>query len=72
MRRERGPEALSVERLGIDASMPTFPVDVRVNRSGSMVVPSYIAAGEQRFYYVDNVAGATGRMHVVGCLIGHR
>ena len=63
------PDALPAERLGIDASRPIFPVDVRVNRSGEMVAPGYITVGDgggRRLYYIDDAAGATGRMHVVG------
>ncbi len=63
------PDALPAERLGVDASRPIFPVDVRVNRSGEMAAPHYITVGDgggRRLYYIDDAAGATGRMHVVG------
>ena len=60
------PHALDPDQPGIDNDRPTFAVEARVNRSGQMVVPSYVLVGEQRLYYVDDVAGETGRMHVVG------
>ena len=60
------PDALPGDWLGVDESMPRFAVDPRVNRSGEMVVPRYIQVGDHRLHYVDDVAGETGRMHVVG------
>ena len=60
------PHALDPDQPGIDDSRPTFAVEARVNRSGHMLVPNYVLVGEQRLYYVDDVAGETGRMHVVG------
>ncbi len=60
------PHALDPDQPGIDSDRPTFAVEAKVNRSGQMVVPSYVQIGEQRLYYVDDVAGETGRMHVVG------
>ncbi len=60
------PAALAGDQLGIDEERPTFPVEARVNRSGQQVVPTYVSIGESRLHYVDDVAGETGRMHVVG------
>ena len=59
------PEAIDGERCQLDEHRPTFTVEARVNRSGQMVVPTYVEAGETRCYYVDDVAGESGRMHVV-------
>ena len=64
------PAALEGDQLGIDEERPTFAVEERVNRSGRQVVPTYVLVGESRLYYVDDVAGETGRMHVVG--VGNR
>lgn len=65
--RESGhPHALDPDQVGVDEGRPEFGVEVRVNRSGRMVVPSYVEVGELRLHYVDDVAGETGRMHVVG------
>lgn len=58
--------ALDPELPGQDEARPTFPVAPSVNRSGVLVVPSYVQVGESRLYWVDDVAGETGRMHVVG------
>ncbi len=60
------PAALDDERCDTDGSHPTFAVDPKVNRSGRMVAPTYVQVGAQRLYYVDDVAGETGRMHIVG------
>ena len=64
------PTALEGDQLGIDEERPTFAVEARVNRSGQQVVPTYVLIGETRLYYVDDVAGETGQMHVVG--VGNR
>ena len=58
--------ALDPDLVGVDDSRPTFAVERQVNRSGQMVVPTFVHVGEHRCYYVDDVAGETGRMHVVG------
>ena len=60
------PHALDPEAPGTDEARPTFAVEPRVNRSGQMIVPNFIQIGEHRCYYVDDVAGETGRMHIVG------
>ena len=60
------PSSLPIEQLGFDQARPTFEVDRRVNRSGQMVAPSYVQLETQRCYYIDDVAGETGRMQVVG------
>ncbi len=60
------PDALGPDRCGHDESHPAFAVAAQVNRSGRLVVPTYVQVGEQRVHYVDDVAGETGRMHVVG------
>jgi hypothetical protein len=65
--RESGhPHALDPEQAGADDLRPEFPVESRVNRSGRMVVPNFVEVGDLRLHYVDDVAGETGRMHVVG------
>ncbi len=61
------PHALDPDLPGTDDARPTFQVDPRVNRSGQQVVPTYVKVGEARLYWIDDVAGETGRMHVVGC-----
>ena len=58
--------ALDPDLIGVDDSRPTFAVERQVNRSGQMVVPTFVTVGEHRCYYVDDVAGETGRMHIVG------
>ena len=58
--------ALDPQQVGVDEERPSFAVEPRVNRSGEMVVPNYVTVGETRCYYVDDVAGETGRMHIVG------
>ena len=60
------PHALDPDQPGIDEQRPTFKVAPKVNRSGEQVVPTYVRVGEQKLYWVDDVAGETGRMHVVG------
>ena len=55
--------ALDPEQVGVDEARPTFTVEARVNRSGRMVVPTYVRIGDQKLYYIDDVAGETGRMH---------
>lgn len=60
------PHALDPDVPGADEARPTFAVEARVNRSGQMIVPTYIQVGDSRCYYVDDVAGETGRMHIVG------
>lgn len=60
------PHALDPDVPGMDETRPTFAVEAKVNRSGRMVVPTFVTIGEQRCYYVDDVAGETGRMHIVG------
>lgn len=60
------PHALDPELPGLDEERPTFTVEARVNRSGRMVVPNYVQVGERRLYWVNDVGGETGRMHVVG------
>ena len=60
------PHALDPDSPRTDDSRPTFPVDPRVNRSGQQVVPTYVKLGQARLYWIDDVAGETGRMHVVG------
>lgn len=65
--RESGhAHALDPELPDTDEGRPTFKVEPKVNRSGQMVVPTIVKLGAQRLYYVDDVAGETGRMHVVG------
>ncbi len=65
--RESGdPHALDPDQVGVDEERPEFGVEVRVNRSGRMVVPSYVEVEALRLYWVDDVGGETGRMHVVG------
>ena len=60
------PHALDPDVPGTDEARPTFAVEAKVNRSGQMVVPTFVTVGEHRCYYVDDVAGETGRMHIVG------
>ena len=60
------PHALDPDQPGLDEQRPTFKVAPKVNRSGQQVVPTYVKVGEQKLYWVDDVAGETGRMHVVG------
>ncbi|MXY85136.1 MAG: hypothetical protein F4Y95_01255 [Chloroflexi bacterium] len=60
------PHALDPDVPGTDEERPTFAVEAKVNRSGQMIVPTFVAIGEHRCYYVDDVAGETGRMHIVG------
>ncbi len=60
------PHALDPDQPGADDSRPTFPVDPRVNRSGQQIVPTYVKLGEQKLYWIDDIAGETGRMHIVG------
>ncbi len=62
------PHALDPDQPGIDEQRPTFKVAPKVNRSGRQVVPTYVKVGEKKLYWVDDVAGETGRMHVVGVL----
>lgn len=60
------PHALDPDQVGEDEERPEFQVELRVNRSGQMVVPTYVEVEILRLHYVDDVAGETGRMHVVG------
>ena len=60
------PDALPGDVCEIDPERPTFQVPERVNRSGVLVVLTFVRVGGQRLYYVDDVGGETGRMHVVG------
>ena len=60
------PHALDPDVPGTDDARPTFVVEAKVNRSGQMIVPTFVTIGERRCYYVDDVAGETGRMHIVG------
>ena len=60
------PHALDPDAPGDDDQHPSFDVEPRVNRSGRMVVPTYVKVEAARLYYVDDIAGETGRMHVVG------
>ena len=60
------PHALDPDQPGTDDARPTFQVDQRVNRSGHQVVPTYVKVGEIKLYWIDDIAGETGRMHVVG------
>lgn len=60
------PHALDPDAPGTDDTRPTFAVEAKVNRSGRMIVPNFVTIGEHRCYYVDDVAGETGRMHIVG------
>lgn len=60
------PHALDPDQVGVDEERPLFTVDARVNRSGQVVVPTYVEVGGQKLYWVDDVTGETGRMHVVG------
>ena len=60
------PHALDPDQVGADEERPDFRVELRVNRSGRMVVPTYVEIETLRLHYVDDVAGETGRMHVVG------
>lgn len=60
------PHALDPDVAGTDDRRPTFAVEAKVNRSGRMVVPTFVTIGEHRCYYIDDVAGETGRMHIVG------
>ncbi len=62
------PAALAAEQLGEDQARPTFSVDRRVNRSGRMSAPCYVEAAGRRYHYVDDLAGETGRMQIVGAL----
>ena len=65
--RESGhPHALDPDVCATDADNPAFRVPERVNRSGQLVVPTYVTVGEARFHFVDDVAGETDRMHIVG------
>lgn len=64
------PHALDPDQAANDDSRPSFQVEPRVNRSGRMVVPTYVQVGESKIYYVDDIAGETGRMHVVGLGVG--
>ncbi len=65
--RESGhPHALDVDVLGEDSELPSFEVPAEVNRSRRMVVRNYVLVGERRLYYVDDLGGETGRMHIVG------
>ncbi len=58
--------ALDPDQIGQDEARPEFPVDPRVNRSGQMAVPTYVQIESRRLHYIDDIAGETGRMHVVG------
>ena len=58
--------ALDPDQVGEDEDRPKFPVDPRVNRSGQMAVPTYVQIESRRLHYIDDIAGETGRMHVVG------
>ncbi len=60
------PHALDPDQVGEDEERPQFPVESRVNRSGRMIVPAYVEVEHVKLHYVDDVAGETGRMHVVG------
>ena len=60
------PHALDPDVPGTDETRPTFAVEAKINRSGQMIVPTFVTIGEHRCYYVDDVAGETGRMHIVG------
>ena len=64
------PHALDPDQPGVDKQRPTFKVAPKVNRSGQQVVPTYVNVGEKKLYWVDDVAGETGRMHVVGVVEG--
>ena len=58
--------ALDPDQVGEDEARPQFQVDPRVNRSGQMAVPTYVQIETHKLFYVDDIAGETGRMHVVG------
>ncbi len=60
------PHALDPDAPGSDEARPAFAVEIKVNRSGEMIVPTFVQIGERRCYYIDDVAGETGRMHIVG------
>ena len=60
------PHALDPDQASADQSRPSFDVEPRVNRSSRMVVPTYVQVGESKLYYVDDIAGETARMHIVG------
>lgn len=60
------PDALDGSDVGDDPRRPIFAAPTRVNRSGQLVVPTYVAVGAFRLYYVDDIGGETGRIHVVG------
>ena len=65
--RESGhPHAYEGDGLGEDPELPSFDVPAAVNRSRRMVVRNYVLVGERRLYYVDDLGGETGRMHIVG------
>jgi len=58
--------ALDPDQVGEDEDRPQFYVDPRVNRSGLMAVPTYVEVEDLRLHYIDDIAGETGRMHIVG------
>lgn len=60
------PHALDPEQVGEDEERPEFRVDPRLNRSGRMAVPTYVEVEVLRLHYVDDIAGETGRIHIVG------
>ena len=60
------PHALDPDQVGTDDQRPVFPVEPRVNRSGRMAAPTYIQLNDQRLHYIDDIAGETHRIHLVG------
>ena len=66
--RESGhAHALDPEQVGVDEARPSFAVAREVNRSGRQLAPRLCdELEERRLYWIDDVAGRTGRMHVVG------
>ena len=60
------PASLPTDQLGADESRPVFEVDPRVNRSGRQAAPNYIQINHHRHHYIDDTAGQTHRIHIVG------
>ena len=60
------PHALDPDQVGTDDQRPIFPVQPRVNRSGQIATPAYIQLQDQRLHYIDDIAGETHRIHIVG------
>ena len=60
------PHALDPDQPDTDDARPSFPVDPRVNRSGQIIVPTYVHLGQSKLYYIDDTAGQTTRIHIVG------